>query len=734
MKIGAVIQRELPFGSRVRGAQTSLATAQARFISPELLETLPQAPVVFPNNIAITPQPYVERLLANIIPKVDFKYTPFLYKAFTLAWDEHAGKLRADKVTPYFDHVLSVAEIVADWIDDAEIIGAAFCHDLLEDTDVLKGDLENEFSARMADFVEAVSKFKSNEALTSEQIQIETIKKLIELSVNGDLGAILVKLADRLHNMRTLGHKSQAKQKVKAEETLYVYAPLAKALGMWEVSRELEDLAYQYIDKDNFARILEKREQIAGSMDQNTSDILKELKSLLHSVDPDIKANFEKRNIYELFLRMQRWNIKLEDLIGTDIFRLNVVTQTTAQCYLCQGRVFGKFSPLVNTGNELYAYHDYIAQSHPTGHRLIHAYVENVPYFGKLLVQIRSQEMWRSYRLGVFSKPTKVSGSQDQAKVFLGSLLAQFQEKIENTQELYDLVSSLSCGIQVKLDDGTEMTMPIGSSIIDLAKAVPEYDRLLFLIGAIVNGTRVDPEYRLKFGDVIKLLTDNAAKPRLRWLKAAKTPQALKVLRDYFAERNLPAVLAEAKTLLKEAAWEYYLTYDELTNSGLFVDYCKQHGKPLDELLVEIGQDKIKAEEVALAVRNLYLIEMRTPKYPTVPHFIAFSAKDRRGFISDLAQVYSELGFNISTTNILSRKDGRIYLLLGIDVFGEVNKDGFVESGGSIGKIQRRQIMNVVRHFSDEGSEIRSVSLKELVKYAKDLLSQYKDLLRSFKG
>ncbi len=574
--------------------------------------------ITFPTLGTLSPQPYLDRVM-----KIIERFSPkdkdvhLIYKAFRLAWEKHGGVERKNILYPYIEHSLQVAELVASVNGTAKEVAGSLLHDTQEDTDVEKTRIANEFGEEIAEMVDAVSKFESDIELDGEQLKVETIKKLIQYVVKqGNLSAVKIKLADRLVNARdfeTLFKEDQEKTKKKAEETLYVYARLAKSLGIWNWSRELEDLAFEYINPKDFKAIKQRRGEIIAAKRSKIHEFASKL--VLRLMAPWIrlpKVKVEERRVYEIYQRMQRWNIKLEDLDQTDIFRVNIIVAKEEDCYVMLGRL-GKFYPPMQAGNEgtRWAFRDYVAEAHPNGHRLLHVYSKGIPELGTLLFQIRDQEMWQQYQFGVIAGVKQKGIELEEILGFLQLLLLDLKKR--NVSEMTEVYRSLfreGARMPVYTPQGDVKYISIGSTPLDFAFVIHE-ELLLCLKAARINGKPAGIFDAIPYGATVRIITDKEARPQLDWHDHAVDPDAQAALRQYFASRDPGVIIADAKRELQKELdkGKYFIPVDRLLDSGLFYRYLSSLNITKDDLLVEIGTARRKAEQVIADIREIYFRE-----------------------------------------------------------------------------------------------------------------------------
>ncbi len=579
--------------------------------------------ISFPTLGTLSPQPYLDRVMKLVQcfdPKE--KNIHLIYKAFRLAWEKHGGVERKNKLYPYIEHSLQVAELVKSVNGSVEGVAAALLHDTQEDTDITKGNLIERFGLKIAEMVDAVSKFESDLGsieLDSEELKVETIKKLIRYVVEqNNLSAIKIKLADRLVNSRdfeTLFRENPENAKIKAEETLYVYVRLAKFLGMWSWSRELEDLAFEYVNPDAYRDIEQARSRIIEETGEKMTAFASVLRSKLLVTWISVpKVKMEERKIYEIYQRMQRWNIDLKGLDPTDIYRVNIIVAKEEDCFVMLGRL-GKYYPPMQVGKEgtRWAFRDYISEPHPNGHRLLHVYAKKIPGPKTLLFQIRDEEMWKQYQFGIMADVEEKKIDLVEILGFLNSILLDLTKRDVN--KLADVYRSLlreGARMPVYTPAGEVKYIPIGSTALDFVWHIHE-ELLLHLQSITINGKSASIFDRIPYRAAVKVFADTnvAPTPTLEWHDHAVSPHTQSALRSYYAVRDLGIIIADAKRKLQEEIdlAKYFIPIENLLDSAIFRRYLSALNIDVQQLLFEVGTARRNALEVTGSIREIYLKE-----------------------------------------------------------------------------------------------------------------------------
>ncbi len=459
---------------------------------------------------------FVEHVLANN-PRAD---TGLLSKAYDFAMAAHAGQKRMSG-DEYFEHVLNVAYIIAGMHMDSETIAAALLHDVLEDTKTTKEQLKREFGGAVASIVEGVTKRIALK--TTKEDRAENIRKVLLATIK-DIRVILLKLADRLHNMRTLKYLPQEQQREIAKETLEVYVPIAYKLGMYRMKSELEDLCLRFLEPGIYqelkARIAKKQEE----REKDVKKVVAAVKKLLEENNIPAAVVGRAKSFYSIYKKMLSKKIPFEDV--RDLSAIRIITATTDNCYKALNIIHSKWTPILNR------FDDYIANPKPNMYESLHteALFEGKP----VEVQIRTLEMHHIAEEGIAAhwryKSTERDKQFDRKIAWLKQIL-----EWRSSESAKDFVESLKVDmfkdeIYVLTPKGDPIHLPERATPIDFAYAVHTE------IGnrckaAKVNGGIVPLDYELSPGDVVEIVTSKEAKPSRQWLKFVKTNFAREKIR-----------------------------------------------------------------------------------------------------------------------------------------------------------------------------------------------------------
>lgn len=477
--------------------------------------------------------------------------------AFFLAEEAHSGQTRSSG-EPYINHPLAVAQILVDLHMDDDTVVAALLHDVLEDTEAItREQLRDVFGQPVLDLVEGVTKLSFDDHLNMTARQraaaettrtAETLRKML-LAMARDFRVMVIKLADRLHNMQTIDALPSLKRIRIANETLDVYAPLAARLGIWQVKWKLEDLAFQVLHPDEFSRV---RDLVAHSRTDREQDLARAVVQLKERfAQKGIKAidiQGRPKHLYSIFNKMVKQNIPFEEIY--DLLALRIITDDLGSCYLALGAVHELWVPIPGL------FYDYIARPKPNGYQSLHTKVVG-PNGQPLEVQIRTKEMHQIAEYGVAAHWTYKEGSVKHDETMR---LSQLRERLfdwsSDARSSSDFLRSLSTDlfseqVFVFTPKGDVIDLPKDSTPVDFAFRVHSQIGLT-LVGAKVNGQLVPLPTKLQNGDVVELVTRNNATPSLDWLEFVKSAHTRSKLRSHFRKLSKDDDAARGRELLSK--------------------------------------------------------------------------------------------------------------------------------------------------------------------------------------
>ena len=458
-----------------------------------------------------------------------------IIKAFEIASRLHDGQFRKSG-EPYIIHPIAVAKILANFGMDNETIVAGLLHDAVEDTDYSRENLIEDFDERIALLVDGVTKLGNIKLGTREELQAENFRKMF-LAMSKDIRVLIIKLADRLHNMRTLEYMPTDKREVKAMETLEIYAPLAGRLGIFSIKFELEDLALKYLHPHEYRKLYNqvsnKKIEYEKNIDKLISQIDEEL--LESNIQHDVKGR--SKHIYSIYRKMVRQNKQIDEIF--DLLAVRVLVSSVKDCYAVLGMVHSKWTPIPGR------FKDYIAMPKPNMYQSLHTTVigDNGEPFE---IQIRTYEMHRIAEYGIAAhwkyKEGKVSGDEDDSEQKL-AWLRQALEWQKDAEDSLDFLETMKVDlfdnqVFVFTPGGDVMELPAESTPLDFAFKV-HTDVGIKCVGAKVNGKMVTIDHQLHNGDIVEIITSaNSAGPSMDWVNICKTSSAKQKIRNWLRKES----------------------------------------------------------------------------------------------------------------------------------------------------------------------------------------------------
>ena len=510
-----------------------------------------------------------------------------LAEAYRFSEAAHAGQTRQSG-DPYISHPLAVAEILADWRLDGQTLMAALLHDVTEDTSVTKDEISDTFGRPVAELVDGVSKLDRIEFQSAEDAQAENFRKML-LAMARDVRVMLIKLADRLHNMRTLGAVPPAKRRRIARETMEIYAPIANRLGLNTLYHELQELAFSHLYPTRFKVLAKATKAARGNRREMIGRTLEAIKRRLAEAKIAASVFGREKHVYSTYRKMIEKHLSFSEV--HDIFGCRVIVADVPACYLALGTLHALYKPIPGK------FKDYIAIPKANGYQSIHTDLIG-PYGVPVEVQIRTEQMHRLAEAGVASHwmykddADKLSELQKQTHRWLQSLL-EIQHQSGDPQEFLEhvKVDLFPDEVYVFTPKGKILSLPRGATAVDFAYAV-HTDIGNRCVAAKVNGELVPLRTELRNGDRVEIITASHAKPSLGWLQYVRTGKARSNIRHFLktmqyeesaglGERLLDQALRALKGSLVEvedAAWERMVR-----DSG---------ARSREELLADIGLGK----------------------------------------------------------------------------------------------------------------------------------------------
>lgn len=458
--------------------------------------------------------------------------TTKLEKAYNFARKMHKNQTRASG-GDFFDHCVTVADILMDHKLDLNTISAALLHDTLEDTSLDAQTLRKEFGSEISRMVEGVTKITNLEFASRDEETAENWRKMLVATAK-DIRIILIKLADRVHNMRTIQYLPEEKRNKKAKETLTLFAPLAQRLGMFNLKNELEDLSFKVLNPEEYKRLSDKIKTFAGKREKILERFKTELDEHLSRVGLKYRIIARAKNIYSLYRKMQNQNLTFEEI--EDYLGVRIITDTIANCYAILGILHSAFKPVAGS------FTDYIAIPKANLYQSIHTTV--VSSKGDVVeVQIRTEEMHYTGEYGIAAHwRYKLGGKSDSHFDEKLNWVRQWLEWLRDLTSPDEFLDSFKTDMELEqvfvfTPKGDVKALPKGATVLDFAYAVhSEIGNKFF--GAKVNGKMVAIDYPLRSGEFCEILTRKTQTPKQDWLKNVKTAGARSKIRKFLRENE----------------------------------------------------------------------------------------------------------------------------------------------------------------------------------------------------
>ncbi|MGD9824512.1 RelA/SpoT family protein [Desulfobacter sp.] len=536
--------------------------------------------------------------ITDILDKI-YEYSPdadvsLIDRAYIYSAQVHDGQVRLSG-EPYLSHPLEVANILADMKLDMESIAAALLHDVIEDTPATKEDISNMFGPGVAHIVEGVTKLSALHAATKVAQQAESLRKMI-LAMADDIRVVLIKLADRLHNMRTLEyHRKPEKQAAIAQETLDIYAPIAARLGIFWIKNELEEIAFFYTLREEHDRIL----ALVNKAKDEQEAYIKEVSTSLHykmeemELTCQIKGRF--KSFYSIYQKMLSQGLEFDEVY--DIIAFRIILDTIPQCYAAMGAVHSMWKPIY------YKIKDYIGNPKPNMYQSIHTTVIG-PKGERVEIQIRTHDMDRVAESGIAAHWSYKEGTRIDENT--GELFAWIRNLVENQENLKDPDEFLE-NVRIDLYPGEIYVFTPAGEIKTLPKKATPVDfayRIHTEIGAQCTGARVNGKlvplsHELRTGNIIEIITTKGHHPNRDWLNFVKTVKAKTKIRAYINAREKERSYSLGREMCEKTFRKRSQNFNALIKSGDIGRVAESYGfRTVDDLIAHVGFGQLTALQV----------------------------------------------------------------------------------------------------------------------------------------
>ncbi|HEX2229479.1 MAG TPA: bifunctional (p)ppGpp synthetase/guanosine-3',5'-bis(diphosphate) 3'-pyrophosphohydrolase [Candidatus Binatia bacterium] len=538
-----------------------------------------------------------ESRVNDLIEKVQAYYPAadigLIKAAYDYSADVHSGQKRLSG-EPYLTHPMAVAGIIADLKLDVPSIVAGLLHDTVEDTLTTLDELAHRFGEEITALVDGVTKLSHAESSSHQEKQADNIRKMI-LAMGKDVRVILIKLADRVHNMRTLGHLPPEKQIRTAEETLEIYAPLSHRLGIAWIKSELEDLALKHLHPEIYYQLKRNVAKKKSERDKYIDEVISVISKRLESEGIDAEVSGRSKHFYSIYQKMESQHLLYDQIYDLVAFR--VLVDTVRECYEALGVIHSQWRPVPGR------FKDYIALPKPNMYQSLHTSVIG-PYGERIEIQIRTQEMHRVAEEGIAAHWRYKDGEDFQVSDFqrfswLRQLL-EWQEQLQDPQEfLHNLKEDLfSTGMYVFTPKGDLLDFPKGSTVIDFAYRIHS-EVGNHCSGARVNGQLVSLRYILRGGDTVEIITTEQQSPSRDWLKWAKTPRAKSKIRAWLKAQQRARSVMIGREILEADLHRHQMSYAMLQQQGKVEALIKELGlKDEEAMLSALGYGRITTRHI----------------------------------------------------------------------------------------------------------------------------------------
>ncbi|HXM21126.1 MAG TPA: bifunctional (p)ppGpp synthetase/guanosine-3',5'-bis(diphosphate) 3'-pyrophosphohydrolase [Terriglobales bacterium] len=512
-------------------------------------------------------------------------------KAYEFSQKNHAGQARASG-EPYLVHPLGVAQVLAEMKMDAVAIAAGLLHDSVEDTSVTIVDIRKEFGEQVAHIVEGVTKISQIDFATREEQQAENLRKMM-LAMVDDIRVVLIKLADRLHNMRTLEHLAPERQQKIAKETLEIYGPIAHRLGMGKIRGELEDLGFRYLDPLTHQQVHDavearrkKGEQFLAKVEQTLRDKLKEA-----AITAEVESRIKR--LFSIHKKLVRQKISVDQVY--DLYAMRVITKSLQDCYAVLGIVHNVWRPVPGRIK------DFIAMPRPNFYQSLHTSViteDGTPFE----VQIRTEEMHRMAEEGIAAhwkyKDGPVSAQDEQRLAWLRQVVEWQRDVSDPTEFLSTLKIDLYPEeVYTFTPKGKVVVLPRESTPIDFAYSI-HTEVGHSCVGAKVNGRMVPLRHKLHSGDIVEILTQPGHKPSRDWLAVVKSSRARNKIKHWLNIHQRERAVEIGRKLIEKEARKYRVALKEIKDEELRKIASDYGLGQIDDLMAGIGYGKYSARQV----------------------------------------------------------------------------------------------------------------------------------------
>ncbi len=555
------------------------------------------------NRTFETPEACMEEIIKLVRGECTDDEICLIRKAYKIAADAHEGQKRLSG-EPYIMHPLSVALILASLgMDEASIV-AAILHDTVEDTSITYDDVKKDFGETVAELVDGVTKIGKVPLQTKEEQQAENIRKML-IAMSRDIRVIIIKLADRIHNMRTLMFKPEPRRREIARETIEIYAPIAHRLGIRPIKEELEDLAISYLDPVAYGEIGESLEKQSKTRIEFLEDIKFRITERVRTVVPNAQVSGRIKSVHGIYRKMYMQNKNFDQIY--DIYAVRIIVDTVIDCYNCLGIIHDMFNSIPGR------FKDYISTPKPNMYQSLHTTVlgkEGIPFE----VQIRTWDMHHTAEYGIAAHWKYKLGMSGTAKFEERlSWIRQLLENQSENEDVEDIVTTIKSDLVpeevfVFTPKGDVFSLPSGATVVDFAYAIHSAVGNK-MVGAKVDGRIVPLDYNVKTGEIVEIMTSSqqGKGPSRDWLNIVKTSQARSKIRQWFKKERRDENIVEGKAQVEREFKRNFIRFTEAEYNEYMLKLAeKQHCKTLDDFYAAIGYGGISLLRLIPRIKDDY--------------------------------------------------------------------------------------------------------------------------------
>lgn len=552
-----------------------------------------------------------EDLIAAVSETMDKEDIEYIKKAYAIAREAHEGQFRRSG-EPYIIHPVQVAKILYELGMDSESMIAALLHDVVEDTELTKEDVKKDFGEDVAELVEGVTKLGKVPLFTKEEQQAENVRKML-MAMSQDIRVIIIKLADRIHNMRTLAFMRPHKRREKAQETLEIYAPIAHRLGIRGVKEELEDLAISYLDPVAYREIQTLLEQQQSKRKEYLDNIQKKINDRIKQVVPNCSITGRVKSVHGIYRKMYMQGKDFDEIY--DIYAVRIIVDDVIDCYNCLGIIHDMFKSIPGR------FKDYISTPKANMYQSLHTTVigeGGIPFE----VQIRTWEMHRTAEYGVaahWKYKLGMSGKQKFEEKF--SWIRQLLESQTVSENPEDIVNTIKTDLVqeevfVFTPKGSVISLPAGATVVDFAYAIHSAvgNRM---VGAKVDGRIVPIDYEVKTGEIVEIITSSqqGKGPSRDWLKFVKTSGARNKIRSWFKKERRDENILEGKLEVeREFRRNFIRLNDDDFEKFITVIAQRQRFTTADDFYAAIGYGGVSLNKMMPHIKDEYVKMFKQPE------------------------------------------------------------------------------------------------------------------------